>query len=99
MNVLGKYFTATVQIQEDHQLIKAGPYRYIRHPSYLGILILTLGNGIALANWISLPLCVALPAIGIIQRIEVEEKELYRHFGEHYRDYRKSTWRIIPHIY
>jgi protein-S-isoprenylcysteine O-methyltransferase Ste14 len=97
--ILGKFFTATVQIHEDHQLIKAGPYRYIRHPSYLGILILALGNGIALANWISLLLCIALPAIGIVQRIKVEENELCHHFGEQYQDYRKSTWRIIPYIY
>jgi protein-S-isoprenylcysteine O-methyltransferase Ste14 len=97
--VLGKFFTAIVQIHKDHQLIKAGPYRYIRHPSYLGILILALGNGIALANWISLLLCIALPAIGIVQRIKVEENELYYHFGEQYQDYRKITWRIIPYIY
>ncbi len=99
ISVLGKFFTATVQIHQDHQLIKAGPYRYIRHPSYLGILILALGNGIALANWISLLLCIALPAIGIIQRIKVEEKALYHHFGEQYKDYSKNTWRIIPYIY
>jgi protein-S-isoprenylcysteine O-methyltransferase len=99
INFLGKFFTATVQIRDDHQLVKDGPYRYIRHPSYLGLLILALGNGIALANWISLLLCIMLPAIGIIRRIKVEEKELHNHFGEQYREYRKSTWRIIPHIY
>jgi protein-S-isoprenylcysteine O-methyltransferase len=99
INFLGKFFTATVQIRNDHQLVTDGPYRHIRHPSYLGLLILALGNGIALANWISLLLCIVLPTIGIIRRIGVEEKELYDHFGEQYQDYRKSTWRIIPHIY
>jgi len=99
ISFLGKFFTATVQIHKDHHLIKAGPYRYIRHPSYLGILILALGDGIALANWISLLLCIMLPAIGIIRRIKVEEKELCHHFGEQYQDYRKNTWRIIPYIY
>ena len=99
ISFLGKLFTATVQIREDHQLVKDGPYRHIRHPSYLGLLILALGNGIALANWISLLLCIALPTIGIIRRIKVEERELYAHFGDQYQDYRKSTWRIIPYIY
>ena len=99
ISFLGKFFTATVQIQKDHQLIKAGPYHYIRHPSYLGILILALGNGIALANWISLLICIVLPAIGLIRRIKVEEKELLDHFGQQFQDYRKSTWRIIPYIY
>ena len=97
--ILGKFFTAQVQILASHKLIKAGPYRYIRHPSYLGILILTLGFGIALANWISLLLCIVLPLIGIMWRIGVEEKELEKHFGKQYQDYRRSTWAFIPHIY
>jgi protein-S-isoprenylcysteine O-methyltransferase Ste14 len=96
---LGRFFTATVQIHRDHQLVQAGPYRYIRHPSYLGILVLALGNGIALANWVSLLLCLVLPFIGIGRRIKVEEEALYRNFGEEYLDYRKNTWRIIPYIY
>ena len=99
ISTLGKFFTATVQIQNNHELIKAGPYRYIRHPSYLGILIISLGLGIALANWISLLICIALPIIGVMQRIKVEEKELERHFGQQYQDYRKETWRIIPYLY
>ena len=97
--VIGKFFTAQVQIQADHELIKVGPYRYIRHPSYLGILILALGLGIALANWISLLLCVVLPLIGIMRRIRVEEKTLEKYFGKQYQDYQKSTWAFIPYIY
>lgn len=99
VNFLGKFFTATVQIRNDHQLVRDGPYRHIRHPSYLGLLVLAFGNGIALANWISLLLCIILPAIGILRRINVEEKELNSHFGERYQDYQKSTWRIIPYVY
>jgi protein-S-isoprenylcysteine O-methyltransferase Ste14 len=99
ISFLGKFFTATIQIKNNHELIRAGPYRYIRHPSYLGILIISLGLGIALANWISLLLCIVLPEIGVLQRIKVEEKELERHFGRQYQDYRKSTWRIFPYIY
>jgi len=99
IGVLGEFFTATVQIRKDHQIIKNGPYRFIRHPSYLGILILALGNGIALANWISFLLCLALPIAGIILRIRVEEKVLAQHFGEQYQNYKKNTWRILPYIY
>jgi protein-S-isoprenylcysteine O-methyltransferase Ste14 len=96
---LGKFFTATIQIKKDHELIQTGPYRFIRHPSYLGILIMSLGLGIAMANWISLILCIVLPAIGLMQRIQFEEKELEQHFGKQYQDYRKNTWRVIPFIY
>jgi protein-S-isoprenylcysteine O-methyltransferase Ste14 len=99
ISVLGKFFTAKVHIEKDHALIKDGPYHYIRHPSYLGILIIWLGLGIALANWISILICVVLPPIGILQRIKVEEKELERFFGKQYSDYRKETWAVIPYIY
>ena len=96
---LGKFFTATIQIKKDHELVQTGPYRYIRHPSYLGILILSLGLGIAMANWISLLICIVLPAISLMRRIKFEEKELEQHFGQQYQDYRKNTWRVIPFIY
>jgi protein-S-isoprenylcysteine O-methyltransferase Ste14 len=99
ISTLGKFFTSTIQIKKDHELIQTGPYRYIRHPSYLGILIMTLGLGIALANWISLILCIVLPTIGLMQRIKFEEKELEQHFGKQYQDYMKNTWRVIPYIY
>jgi protein-S-isoprenylcysteine O-methyltransferase Ste14 len=99
ISTLGKFFTSTIQIKKDHELIQTGPYRYIRHPSYLGILIISLGLGIAMANWISLILCIVLPTIGLMQRVQFEEKELELHFGKQYQDYRKNTWRVIPHIY
>jgi protein-S-isoprenylcysteine O-methyltransferase len=99
ISVLGKFFTATIQIKKDHELIQTGPYRYIRHPSYLGILIMAFGLGIAMANWISLLLCLVLPTIGLMQRIRFEEKELEQHFGKQYQDYKKNTRRVIPFIY
>jgi protein-S-isoprenylcysteine O-methyltransferase Ste14 len=99
ISYLGRLFTSTIQIQKDHELVKTGPYRYLRHPSYLGILTMTLGLGIALANWISLLLCLVLPAIGLMRRIQFEEKELEHHFGKQYQDYMKNTWRVIPFIF
>jgi protein-S-isoprenylcysteine O-methyltransferase Ste14 len=96
---LGKFFTGAVQIKTGHELIKTGPYRYIRHPSYLAILIITLGLGIALANWVSLAICIIFPSIGLARRISVEEKMLEVHFGNQYRDYKKNTRAIIPFIY
>jgi protein-S-isoprenylcysteine O-methyltransferase Ste14 len=99
ISFLGKFFTTTIQIKKDHELIQAGPYRYIRHPSYLGILIMAMGLGIAMSNWISLILCIVFPAIALMQRIKFEEMELEQHFGKQYQDYRKNTWRVIPHIY
>jgi protein-S-isoprenylcysteine O-methyltransferase Ste14 len=99
ISILGKFFTSTIQIKKDHELIQTGPYRYLRHPSYFGILIMSLGLGIAMANWISLILCMVLPTIGLMQRIQFEEKELEQYFGRQYQDYKKNTRCIIPYIY
>ena len=99
ISFLGRYFTATIQIRQNHELVTTGPYSKIRHPSYLGILVFTVGSGISMANWISLLLCFILPTIGIIRRIRVEEKRMLRHFGQRYQDYMQSTRHIIPYIY
>jgi protein-S-isoprenylcysteine O-methyltransferase len=99
IKVLGEFFTATVQIQGEHQLIETGPYRRIRHPSYLGLLILALGDGVALANWIALALCATLPLIALMRRIHIEEDALREHFGPVYEEYRDRTWRLVPYLY
>lgn len=99
INVLGKNFTATVKITREHQLIKTGPYKIIRHPSYLGALIAIIGCPIFLNNTYTIFIsCVAM-MIAYYFRINVEEKTLSNHFGEFYEDYKKSTYRLLPLIW
>ena len=59
VHVLGKYFRTTVFLQEGHQLVEAGPYRFVRNPSYTGGLITLLGIGLAIGNWVSLALAAS----------------------------------------
>ena len=99
MRTLSRHFTYAVGIQEQHELIEQGLYRYIRHPAYLGELLIFLGVGLAFANWISLiSLCVC-PFIAFSVRIKVEEKVLLEHFAARYAEYQKRTRRLIPWLY
>ena len=96
IQILGRLFTPVIFIQEGHRLIIKGPYKYVRHPSYSGLLMELLGASLALFNWISFILifCFMLPPL--IYRIKTEEKELIKQFGQDYIDYKKKTKMLVP---
>ena len=98
IHVLGKYFTPTVVIQPGQTVTSAGPYRYIRHPSYSGALLTILGTGLALGNWLALIVAMFFGALGYGYRIAVEERTLITAMGESYREYMRHTKRIIPFV-
>ncbi len=99
IRTLGRFFSPVVQLQEGHRLVRAGPYRWLRHPSYTGILLAELGGVIALGNvaGVLLVLVALLAAFGY--RIRVEERALLSAFGEEYLEVMRSTWRLIPGVY
>ncbi|MHB1769735.1 MAG: methyltransferase family protein [Minisyncoccota bacterium] len=99
IQTLGKYFRTVVLIQDDHELITSGPYRYLRHPSYTGSMISVLGVGLALGNWMSLLSILLTVFIGYRWRIHVEEIALGKRFGAAYAAYRKKTWNLILFIW
>jgi protein-S-isoprenylcysteine O-methyltransferase Ste14 len=96
---LGKYFTPTVQIQDQHQLITSGPYRLIRHPSYTGAFLAITGCAIILQTWAGYLIAVVAMSIAYKVRIDVEERELASHFGKQYLDYSVNTKKMIPFIW
>jgi protein-S-isoprenylcysteine O-methyltransferase Ste14 len=96
---LGASFRLTVEVDSDQKVVDRGPYRWVRHPSYTGLLLIALGFGLALGNWVSLLIMVLVPPIGIIRRIGVEETTLVAVMGQPYADYRTRTKRIIPGIW
>lgn len=99
MRTLASLFTYAVEIQEQHRLVETGLYRFIRHPGYFGQLLVFLGIGLALANWISL-LGLTLPiGVAFLNRIRVEERALQERFGGAYETYRRRSWRLIPWLY
>ena len=99
IHTLGKYFTGRVSIQPDHQLIRGGLYKYVRHPSYSGLLLAHAGLGLSLSNWFSLGFSVVPFLIAAGYRMRVEEAALQDTFGVAYLDYSKRVKRLVPKLY
>jgi protein-S-isoprenylcysteine O-methyltransferase Ste14 len=75
------------------------PYRWVRHPSYSGLLLIVTGCGLASGNWLALAICVVLPVPALLRRIHVEEAELTLVLGNRYRTYQAQTKRLIPGLW
>jgi protein-S-isoprenylcysteine O-methyltransferase Ste14 len=99
VRTLGEFFTPTVQIKREHQLITAGPYSIVRHPSYTGAFLSITGGAVLLESWIGFAIgCIAM-TIAYYVRISIEENELSAHFGLSYQQYKHTTKRIIPFVW
>jgi len=96
--VLGDRFSGLVAIQAGHRLVTSGVYGVIRHPSYLGLLISSLGWGLAFRSGIGV-LLAALRVPPLLARIEAEERLLQSEFGAEYDAYRARTSRLVPGLY
>ena len=96
---LGKSFSANVAIREDQQLKQTGLYRFVRHPSYSGLLLILLPVGIHSRNWAGLLVLIVPATVALIYRIHVEETALHEAFGSRYTDYSKTTRRLVPGLY
>ncbi len=99
IQVLGKFFTATVQIKEDHVLIIKGPYSIVRHPSYLGAWLTITGATVYFGSYIAFIVAVMGMGISYYIRINLEEKALIEMFGEQYKNYQQRVKGIIPFIW
>jgi protein-S-isoprenylcysteine O-methyltransferase Ste14 len=93
---LGPMFTRFVQILPGHHLVTNGPYRFVRHPSYSGLLLFFGGMGVALGDWLSVAIMAIVPALGVLYRIRVEEEALLVAFGEEYRTYMGRAGSLLP---
>ena len=96
---LGPWFASVVVFQDSQKLVKKGPYKYIRHPAYAGAYLVFFGFGVATGSWPGLVLVMALIVFAFQRRIAVEEKVMLESLGDEYRDYLKSTKKIIPFIF
>jgi protein-S-isoprenylcysteine O-methyltransferase Ste14 len=98
ITVLGRYFTPSVAVVADQHVVEDGPYKFIRHPAYTGLLIMFLGFGLSSTNWLSLLALMGCALIGLSYRIYVEENVLQEHLGQPYREYMQRTKRLIPFV-
>jgi protein-S-isoprenylcysteine O-methyltransferase Ste14 len=98
MFVLGRLFSGLVAIQPGHELVTSGPYRHVRHPSFLGMMLGLVGWVLLFRSGVGL-VAVALGIPILLARIEAEEALLASHFGSAYDEYRRRTWRLLPGLY
>jgi protein-S-isoprenylcysteine O-methyltransferase len=99
VRVLAGYFTVDVAIREDHKLIRSGPYRLLRHPSYTGSLATFYGFALALGSIWSLALIVVVVTAAFLWRIRIEERALVSAFPRDYPAYARETKRLLPFVW
>ena len=95
---LGAYFTRDVAVSADQKVVRIGPYRFMRHPSYTGTFLTMLGVGLAMTNWASLVVLLLCVFSGHLYRVSVEEKALVKTIGQPYIEYMHHTRRFIPWV-
>jgi protein-S-isoprenylcysteine O-methyltransferase len=96
---LGRFFSVDVAISHDHTVVETGPYRFVRHPSYTGLLLQCAGLGVVLGTALSFFVIIVPTFLVLSHRIRVEEKALLANFGEDYAAYTRRTKRLLPGIF
>jgi len=95
--ILGRNWSSVVQVKQDHELIQRGPYRWVRHPIYTGLLLAFLGTGIAIGEWRG-PICVVIVAVSFWFKLRLEERWMRENFGAAYDQYMQRTKALIPGV-
>jgi protein-S-isoprenylcysteine O-methyltransferase Ste14 len=96
---LGRYFTFTVMTSADQPVITSGPYRFVRHPGYTGVLLVVIGAGVVNGNWVGLAGWTLLVALPLLYRVHVEENALLSALGDRYRTYAAHHKRLLPLVW
>ncbi|BCJ47736.1 hypothetical protein GCM10010168_20950 [Actinoplanes ianthinogenes] len=96
---LGRYFTVVLATDADQPVIDRGPYRVLRHPSYTGLLLIFIGLGVLVGNWVSAAGAVVLVLVALLHRLRTEERALIAALGDRYRDYAAGRARLIPFVW
>lgn len=97
--VLGEFFTPTVTIAKEHKVVDKGAYKWVRHPSYSGAIMTSVGVGLALGNFGSIAVMVVGTIAIYIYRIEAEEAALEGALGEAYAKFKSNRRRLVPFVY
>lgn len=95
---LGSNWSAEVRIAVDHQLVRSGPYRFLRHPIYTAMLGMLLGTAIASSQYHAL-LGLALLVVAYMRKTYLEDQILHQTFGADFESYRRDTWALVPLVY
>ena len=96
---LGTNWSISLEVRENHQLIKHGIYRWVRHPMYLSLLIYSAGQALVIPNWLVCPSYFVAMFLIFALRLRPEERMMRDEFGPDYEAYQRTTKRLIPGIW
>ncbi|MBC2805335.1 isoprenylcysteine carboxylmethyltransferase family protein [Rhizobium ruizarguesonis] len=96
---LGRNWSITLEIRQQHELICAGPYALVRHPMYTSFLLMGLSQAFLLPNWVAGMAGLIGFAVLFFLRVDKEERMMLEVFGPQYQAYMAKTKRIIPYLY
>jgi protein-S-isoprenylcysteine O-methyltransferase Ste14 len=97
---LGDYFTFQVMTSSDQPVITSGPYRIVRHPSYVGLTLVLASVVTLMSNWLSIGVVVVTVVVSLASGIKVEERVLHRELGDAYGAYTAARpYRLVPFVW
>jgi len=95
---LGRNWSGEITLKVDHELVRSGPYRRVRHPIYSGLLAMFLGSALVTGEWLAV-LGLALGAFAYIRKLRLEEVNMDSAFGAEYAAYRRESSALVPFLY
>ncbi len=99
VHTLGRFFTFQLTVRTGQRVVDRGPYRVVRHPSYSGMLLASLGAAVALANWLSLFILTVPYVAATVRRIGIEEQMLREGLGADYDSFAATRKRLVPGVW
>jgi len=99
MHKLGRFYTRTLRTASDQPVVESGPYRYVRHPGYLGAVLMWIGFSLTTRHWLALLGITLAMLMAYTRRISAEETMLVQTLGEPYAAYQRRTARLLPGAY
>lgn len=99
IRTLAEHFRYELRVEAGQRVIDHGIFKRVRHPSYLGLLLITIGEAVTLSSLLALLVGTTLLFVVLAARIRDEERVMVASFGEAYESYRRRSWRLVPPLY
>jgi len=97
-HTLGTNWSGRISLKSGHELVRSGPYRWVRHPVYTGALLGLLGSALA-SGKVSAFIGVLLAVCALVYKLRIEERWMLAQFGARYREYQRASWALLPFVY